>query len=65
MIVYQPACTRGAQKERGGMEREPARRHYEAPKVKVLGSVRELTQQNFSNSEVDFNFAGVELTGVS
>jgi hypothetical protein len=30
-----------------------------------IGALAEITRQNFANSNVDFNFSGVELTGTT
>ena len=38
---------------------------YERPEITVLGSVADITQQNFSNNTPDFNFFGITLTGTS
>jgi hypothetical protein len=38
---------------------------YQAPELIVIGTVQELTGQNFSNDNVDFIFFGTELTGTS
>jgi hypothetical protein len=41
------------------------RDRYEAPALQVIGTLADITRQNFTNSNVDFNFAGVELTGTT
>jgi hypothetical protein len=38
---------------------------YEAPELRVLGTLAEITRANFSNQNVDFVFLGVELTGTT
>ena len=44
---------------------EGVEREYERPEITVLGSVAEMTQQNFSNENTDFNFFGTTLVGTS
>ena len=41
------------------------RQPYEAPELRVLGTLAEITRANFTNENVDFNFLGVELTGTT
>lgn len=52
-------------KERAQMQPETTRTRYEPPELKVLGRLDQLTQQNFQNSEVDYNQNGLTLTGLS
>jgi hypothetical protein len=61
MIVNETASTSSTWKEKARMGREA----YEAPELKVLGTLQELTQENFENNNVDYNFGGLVLDGTS
>jgi hypothetical protein len=52
-------------KEKPVVQRHAASHLYEPPQLEVLGTLQELTKENFQNPEVDFNQSGIELTGVS
>lgn len=41
------------------------RKAYEAPTVVLLGTIAQLTGENFESNNVDYNFGGVEIVGTS
>ena len=44
------------------MDEGPTRGSYEAPELKALGNLSDLTRENFQSTNGDFsNFAGVEV----
>lgn len=64
MIDHQATGTTSTCKEKAWMERQ-ATDTYEAPELRILGTLQDLTQENFENTNVDFNQFGVTLTGTS